>query len=597
MATVKITPQLDTKPALKSFNKLKKDMTNPSNQAQMSKLVRSFDFRKQLSDVGKMHTQFSKMAASSEKSQKRQEISAKIERIRKYKAIRDELSFQNKKETSIKRQSNLSKAYQRMDLIGSAGGGMAMAAGLQSHIGQYQGGGFSSLIQSQMSTVAGAKNYMSEKYQQWKADREEKKQMQGQQPSSGQAPKKSTMGGFASSLGAALPMAGVIGAELAAKTIGAISQVGSDMAEAHMGAMASQSSTMGATMGYVGISKRKEGKTTYKDSKGNIVTEAQAAADKNGFSGETEVGDYAAQGYFHNSEVAQAQVEYSRARGTMGNKRMGDSGNMMKFAAQQGVGLSSIAQAMGSLGRAAGQDIKLEYIKGAATASKVTGLKQAEFFTKFAGIVEQNRAAGFGEINQKEFLQQSANLGGSVATPERGLELTSTMNQAAQKGEKGGTMGSLALAAEMQSNGGDYFAAKRTLAEKGMQNSHADFIRNTIGNNEVGGHILNEYGFNQNEGEAWMQNKQVNIKKEAVGAAGSNKSIELSNIEKGYSAGNATGAKIAEQLLQASLTLKDALTESNGKGQKTPLIIALEGIEKTELELARTLSTLADRLK
>lgn len=590
MATVKITPQLDTKPAIKSFNKLKKDMTNPSNQAQMSKLVRSFDFRKQLSDVGKMHTQFSKMAASSEKSQKRQEISAKIERIRKYKAIRDELSFQNKKETSIKRQSNLSKAYQRMDLIGSAGGGMAMAAGLQSHMGQYQGGGFSSLIHSQLSGVAGAKNYMSEKYQQWKADREEKKAQQAQENPNRQGTQgtpKSKMGQAITGLGS-----GTIVLEGFAKGVGAMVQLGSDMAEAHQAALNSQTSTFGATGGYV-KSSYIDKDIEYKDANGRPASKATAM--RMDIKNERDT----AQGYFHDAEIAQGQVAFNRARGRAGNDTKGygeQTGSMMKFASGQGVGYSQITQAMGSLGRAAGQNIKLEFIKGAATVSKMEGLKQSAFLTEFSSIVEQNRGAGFGEIDQKSFLQQSANLGAAGVSGERTLGITNTMNQAAQKGEKGGVMGSLALAAEMQRNGGDYFAAKRTLAEKGMQNYHADFARKTIGNDEVGGHLMGDYGLNQNEGEAYMRNPRGTIKDENVTEGAQNASIRMSNTKMGFDATNKVGAGMAEQMLQESINLLREITKVQ-QGQKVSNFEDfMKQVSKAESTVADVLVTSTDTL-
>lgn len=597
MATVKITPQLDTKPAIKSFNKLKKDMTNPSNQAQMSKLVRSFDFRKQLSDVGKMHTQFSKMAASSEKSQKRQEISAKIERIRKYKAIRDELSFQNKKETSIKRQSNLSKAYQRMDLIGSAGGGMAMAAGLQSHIGQYQGGGFSSLIQSQMSTVAGAKNYMSEKYQQWKADREEKKAQQEQQrPSNGQTPQKSKTGNLFSSMGSAIPMAGVIGTELIAKGVGAMAQLGSDMAEAHQAAMNSQAGTTGATLGYVGTYGRGKDSWSYTDENGQSIQEKDTFKKGAKFTGSSKIGEHRAQGFFHDSEIAQGQVSYNRAMDQMGDKKISGQGSLMPFAAQQGMGFGSAATAMGEIHRTS-KDIRVEFIKGAAKASGIQGLKQGEFLTKFAEIVKQNRESGFGNMDAKSFLSLSTGLskqGGMM--PERGMSVMQSMDKQVRQGEKGGFMGAMALVAELQKTDNVFEAIRNT--EKGITQEHINYASKTAGSADIMGMILRQEGSaNLTEGSKLYNMKGATIKDEEIGAAGQNASIKASNIKMGFDAKNDVGAKVAERLLQASLNLTETIAKMGSPGKDPDIKIFMEKLATIEEKSIQALMDLTGFLR
>lgn len=208
--------------------------------------------------------------------------------------------------------------------------------------------------------------------------------------------------------------------------LGALLKAASNFGENHIQAMMSQSSTLGATGSYVG----------------------------------------GGGGLFANADVAQSNVARAKITGesilNQGNKI---DDQEMKFAAQQGRGLSEIANAMAMLKKESNQS--LNFYRGAANQSGFTNLRQSEYFTKIGDLSQSFRSQGFSG-NMDSFMSTVAGmqLGGANADPMRKISIAENFRNSSAKGVfGGGILGGLALKEALDANGGDML--KSMIASEG----------------------------------------------------------------------------------------------------------------------------------
>lgn len=474
----------------------------------IDKTLKKFTYRNQIKEVRGLRAEFSKMNAGNERSMKRQETLAKIQRTRQIQAAKAPFQY-------------AAKAYRQSEINQSFHSGMGGAGAFMGNNSALIGGNFASTVSTQMQAVTNAKNYAYQKYQDWKQAKEDKKQrareegvFSSQNTGTGVSGGSggTNRGGFLSSVGS-----GVMVIEGLAKAAGFLVNMASNIAEQHSAAINSQAGTISATGGYVG----------------------------------------GGGGLFANAEVARAQVEYNRAQGFEGTNKKEFGENLestSRFAASQGLGLGQAAGAMGEIQRTS-KDIRIEFIKGAAKASNIQGLKQGEFLTKFAEIVKQNREEGFGGLNSEGFLSMAAGISNKVATPERGLSIMGNLDKQAKMGDKGGIFGQLALVNTMSKNGGDFFGA---LAEK-EKNGYTQDDNNAIsgmmpkeifgllGRNEGMGSFTEMMGVHGSQG--------ASIKENGIGDVVGNAALGRENYAKSKFAGMNGADELANKMQKDSFTM------------------------------------------
>lgn len=494
----------------------------------IDKTLKKFTYKNQIKEVRGLRAEFSKMNAGNEKSLKRQETLQKIQRTRQIQALKYAPQY-------------AAKAYRQSEINQSFHSGMGGAGAFMGNNSALIGGNFASTVSTQMQAVTNAKNYAYEKYQNWKQAKEDKKQRareegvfssQNTGTGSSGGGGGTNRGGFLSSVGS-----GVMVIEGLAKAAGFLVNMASTIGEKRTGAINSQAGTLGATGGYVG----------------------------------------GGGGLFANAEVARAQVEYNRSMMSEegGKKGIGKQlGSISNFASLQGLGLGQATGAMGEIQRTS-KDIRIEFIKGAAKASNIQGLKQGEFLTKFAEIVKGNRNEGFGEMDSmdsKAFLSMVAGISqNKLITPERGMDIASNLDKKARGGDKGGVFGQLALVDEMSRNGGDFFEALATQERGGMNQKNMDFISSTLGDKNVMGYLAREEGVSTfTEGRTLQGMKGAEIKEEAIGNAVSNAGLGRENKDKAFfagAAGNKDFGKSVDNLL-------DKMQDDNHKliGEMMPVL-------------------------
>lgn len=531
MAAVKITPQLDTKPALKSFKQFSKSMGKPfiSMGKDIDKTLKKFTYRNQIKEVRGLRAEFSKMNQGNEKSMKRQETLAKIQRTRQIQAAKYAPQY-------------AAKAYQKSEINQSFHSGMGAAGAFMGNNSALIGGNFASTVSSQMQGVTNLKNAAMEKYKDWKQAKEDKKQrareegaFSSQNTGTGVSGGSggTNRGGFLSSVGS-----GVMVIEGLAKAAGFLVNMASTVAEKRTGAINSQAGTLGATGGYVG----------------------------------------GGGGLFANSEVARAQVEYNRSMMSEegGKKGIGKQlGSISNFASLQGLGLGQATGAMGEIQRTS-KDIRIEFIKGAAKASNIQGLKQGEFLTKFAEIVKGNRNEGFGKMDSKAFLSMAAGISqNKLVTPERGMDIASNLDKKARGGDKGGVFGQLALVDEMSRNGGDFFEALSTQERGGMNQKNMDFISSTLGDKNVMGYLAREEGVSTfTEGRTLQGMKGASIKEEGIGNAVGNAGLSRDNTDKSFFASAAIGKQADDLAAQMQKDNHEMISSMMGVLKETVTVVA-----------------------
>ncbi|TGJ99856.1 hypothetical protein EHO57_13935 [Leptospira langatensis] len=229
-------------------------------------------------------------------------------------------------------------------------------------------------------------------------------------------------GSTTSAAGAALPILGA-GLAIAGGVLKVISAVG----ERYTQAVMSQSSTFGATGGYV--------------SGGG--------------------------GFFRNADVAQANLARGRVTGEdiYGKTSAMFDTQTMKFASSQGQGIAEVVKELETL-RKENKHLDIAYVRGAAKASGFTGVRQGEFLSKLAQISETLRGQGYSG-NPEAFARFAAGIsrGDRDMDPGRRLSLAEQLsNQGRQGVFGGGIFGSLGMAQALK-GGGDFFSALREMEE------------------------------------------------------------------------------------------------------------------------------------
>ena len=512
MATVRIIPDLDTKPALKNFKKFSKTLSKPTDfgrvlSKDLDKYLKKFTYKSQIKEVKSLKSEFSKIHSGIEKSQKRQEVHAKIQKMRMIQAAKAPAQY-------------AIKAYKQSEINQSFHSGMGAAGSFHGNMSSVVGGGFASTVSSQLEGIKNIKDNFVKRYEDYKQAQMDKRQSarensafssQNTENGSGSGVGGSIgRGGFLSSVGS-----GTMVLEGLTKVAGFLVNMASTIGQKRTSAINSQAGTLGATGDYVG----------------------------------------GGGGLFANSEVAKAQIEYNRAfidNAKGGKSPIKDLNNLSNFASVNNMGLGQATGAMGEIQRAA-KDINIQFIKGAATQSKILGLKQGEFLTKFADIVKSNRAEGFGEMtNSKGFLEMATGFTqNGVISPERGLDIAKNLDSKVRQGENGGIFGQLALVEEMNKNGGDLFKALSTNEREGITPNKLEAINNMFGGNkDILGFLSRKEGVSTFTEGRELGSKAVKINEMAIDKATGNAGLARDNADKSFFAGAKIGRPIDELLDQ-----------------------------------------------
>lgn len=437
-------------------------------------------------------------------------------------------------------------------------------------------GGYASTINSQLKLLKGVKDGVKGLYTNWKTNRynnlveEQKKYSQappGSDPNNppvGSGPGNNPLGKgeLTKKFFAGIPFF-----EGLAKVAGFLVQTTSTLGQKYISSINTQQGTLGATNGYVA-------------------------------SGSS---------YFSSADIARAMVEYGKTTGQYGfdvkkgilrnaDRNITGSGltrnadgsysesasygpalgSLEQYAAQQNLSISQFASTVGEF-RKLSKDIGAGWLKGAAEASKITGLQQGEFLTAFGGYLKQLRQTGFAGTDIKGFAGLTAAMGTNLSnaglSPLRSTNIMQNMDQKVRQGTTGGLFGSLAIMNRLK-KGGDLFDAIGSV-EKGVTSDDISFSSSVIGNNKLMGYLMKKEGISTyNEGRQMFNLKPQNITKHEIGTAGENIGLSAQNKmtdamvnEAGAAAANAAvniQAKQLELLNQMSGTLK-LVAEGIGK--------------------------------
>jgi hypothetical protein len=331
----------------------------------------------------------------------------------------------------------------------------------------------------------------------------------------------SKSGDLAQGSGKALPFLG-IGLMIA----GAVAKAASSLGEAHIKAMMSQAGTIGATGGYVG----------------------------------------GGGGYFANADVAQAHIARGRISGdsVFGKNRKAIDQQEMRFAAQQGRGLSEITEAMAKLKKESSQN--LNFYRGAATQSGFKNLRQSEYFTKMADLSDSFRSQGFSG-NMESFMSTVAGmqLGGANADPMRKISIAENFRNASAKGVfGGGVLGGLAFKEALDRNGGDTLKALidsegsdgAKLGMSGLLKNVKDPLALAVMGKMTGAFSATESQKLQLSDLDKTISPARDISKEEVGF---NKVLSLDNKKNDVMANSQTAANIASTMQKAAELLLDVV--------------------------------------
>lgn len=451
----------------------------------------------------------------------------------------------------IKAGQYMKRAYTDSEINQKVGEGASAASQAHGQLAATTSGAFYSTVKGQMDAVKGIKDRGVETYNKWKESRAQAETRRlatqsSSQPEQGEkAQAESKRGGLLSAAGS-----GVMFLEGAAKALGYALNFTSEAGQKYLTILKSQSATIGSTGKYVG----------------------------------------GGGGLFSNQAIAQGQVSLNKAMGNYGNVGIGGAsqfGDMKKFAAEQNMGFSDFADAVGEFRRVK-NDISVGFIKGIAESSKITGLKQGEFVKEISGHFKSLRQKGYGvqhESRLDAFTGFTAGLGqelaGTNSDPfggqERAAQIMGQADVMARQAEGGGLIGAMNLLQELESDpNADFFTAKKRAEKRGYDDETKNKFSQIFGGNEgVAGYVLGQQmGLSQHEGEAFYRTERQAINTNTNYQAGENMGLAAQNaMEEGYM-GNA-GA------LQAA---------------KTAISIQTQQLEQLRL-LAPAMSTVANSVK
>lgn len=316
---------------------------------------------------------------------------------------------------------------------GAAAEGFHTGASLSSRITsghtEFTSGGFMNTAHDKISAAQDIYARGKEGYTSIKEAYKGQKEVRDEQGNITQAGRK---GGIAAAAVAGIP---VIGGVIGAVVGGILNQI-NDMGKEYVSTMRTQQGTIGATGGYIG-----------------------------GYNKTTKLGNP----FFANAQMAQAQISMRRTQGEFGyGKGSNASGQDIKFAAQQNIGIAQYAEQLGQI-KENDKKVSTDFLRGAADINKMTGLKQGQFVAKLAQYSTSMKEAGFNKAGIKQFASLTGGLAQAGMKGERAFTVGQTLNEDVRKGVGGGVMSKLTLA-KLMSQGKSYFEAEQQMQEEGLQN-------------------------------------------------------------------------------------------------------------------------------
>ncbi|ULH29236.1 hypothetical protein [Leptospira weilii] len=341
-------------------------------------------------------------------------------------------------------------------------------------------------------------------------------------------------------MGMAIPIAGA-----AFAVAGGILKTISAIGEQYHAAMQSQSATIGATGGYVG----------------------------------------GGSGYFANSELASANLAKGRITGEsiFGKGNQIDS-ETMKFAASQGKGIGEVVKELETI-RKDNKHADLGFLRGGASATGFSNLRQAEYISKLSNISESLRGKGFsGDVTDfSKFAAGMNRTDGTNMDPNRKMSLAEELSGQGRSGAfGGGIFGSLSMANALSANGGDIFKAIRESESnpgKYMSSALTGMDANTRGiiSKMNGGSFSEMSSLKFGYGAFSNDNSSIH--------AGYNKGLELDNLKK-----ETFASKTGEEAAKVGYELNNAMLKlfEENKGAMLKLTNTVQSIEKTLLPVVST---------
>ncbi|UPY81136.1 hypothetical protein FH581_023515 (plasmid) [Leptospira weilii] len=341
-------------------------------------------------------------------------------------------------------------------------------------------------------------------------------------------------------MGMAIPIAGA-----AFAVAGGILKTISAIGEQYHASMQSQSATIGATGGYVG----------------------------------------GGSGYFANSELASANLAKGRITGEsiFGKGNQIDS-ETMKFAASQGKGIGEVVKELETI-RKDNKHADLGFLRGGASATGFSNLRQAEYISKLSNISETLRGKGFsGDVTDfSKFAAGMNRTDGTNMDPNRKMSLAEELSGQGRSGAfGGGIFGSLSMANALSANGGDVFKAIRESElnpGKYMSSALSGMDANTRGiiSKMNGGSFSEMSSLKFGYGAFSNDNSSIH--------AGYNKGLELDNLKK-----ETFASKTGEEAAKVGYELNNAMLKlfEENKGAMLKLTNTVQSIEKTLLPVVST---------
>ncbi|QOI53176.1 hypothetical protein [Leptospira interrogans] len=341
-------------------------------------------------------------------------------------------------------------------------------------------------------------------------------------------------------MGMAIPIAGA-----AFAVAGGILKTISAIGEQYHNAMQSQSSTIGATGGYVG----------------------------------------GGSGYFSNAELSSANVAKGRITGeSIFRKGNTIDSETVRFAASQGKGIGEVVKELETI-RKDNKHADLGFLRGGANASGFSGLRQSEYISKLASISENLRSKGFsGDISDyTKFAAGMNRTDGTKMDPARRMSLAEELSSQGKNGAfGGGIFGSLSFASALKASGGDVFKAIRESESspgKYMSSALSGLDANTRGiiAKLNGGSFSEMSSMKFGYGDFKKDNSSIQ--------AGYNKGLELDNMKKEIFA-----SKTGEEAAKVGYELNNAMLKlfEENKGIMLRLTNTVQNIEKTLLPIVST---------
>jgi len=302
---------------------------------------------------------------------------------------------------------------------------------------------------------------------------------------------------------------------------------------------------------------------------------------------------------FANTQVAQAQIAKARAGRVYGNEAK-VSGNEMRFAAQQNMGLSQFVEALGDI-KDQDEKVSINFLRGAANITKMTGLKQGVFVQQLQQYSNQLRGQGYlgglgGVMGLGAGLAQ--NIPGMKG--ERAMKVAQSMDTDVRKGAEGSAMSRMAIAAMMKKHNMGYFEAAEHFEEHGMS---SDKVRSAFGESmeqfspEVRGEIMRSMGLTRREGRlatAKSLNAPITADTSPI-IAGGNKAQALENQKNEMFANSKAAAQAAEIAYKAAQKSMEMFENPTTQKAMLSVVETLQKIENSLFKAVDAITSMANR--